>query len=148
MMDGLDRFLLAQDDFGTYREALSQMKAGRKTTHWIWFVFPQIHGMGRSSYSMHFAIGSLGEARDYLADPVLGKRLREITRAVLGHPEEDIYCIMGSRIDAVKFRSSMTLFDAVSPGDVFAEALDTFYGGARDPKTLEILAREGRAADA
>ena len=148
MMDGLDRFLLAQDDFGTYKEALRQMKAGRKTTHWIWFVFPQIHGMGRSSYSVHFAIGSLGEARDYLADPVLGKRLRDITRAVLGHSGDDILSIMGSRIDAVKFRSSMTLFDAVSPGDVFAEALESFFGGVRDPKTLEILASEGRAVSA
>lgn len=139
MMDGLDRFLLAQDDFGTYREALSQMKAGRKTTHWIWFVFPQIHGMGRSGFSVHFAIESRKEAEEYLADPVLGPRLREITRAVLGHRDEQIQTVMGSRIDAVKFRSSMTLFDAVSPGDVFGEALDAFFGGRKDARTLAIL---------
>ena len=148
MMDRRDRFLLAQDDFGTYRKALREMKTGRKTSHWIWFIFPQIHGMGRSAYSIHFAIESAQEAREYLSDDILGVRLREITRAVLGHRDESIQTIMGSRIDAVKFRSSMTLFDAISPGDVFGEALDAFFDGKRDRKTLEILSGTAPAGHA
>ena len=80
-MADLNRFLHAQDDFGTYSEALREMKAGRKTTHWMWFIFPQLKGLGRSYNSIYYGIESLKEADDYLADPVLGKRLREITSA-------------------------------------------------------------------
>ena len=138
-MADLNRFLHAQDDFGTYNQALQEMKAGRKTTHWMWFVFPQLKGLGRSCNSIYYGIESLKEAEDYLADPVLGKRLREITSAVLSHKDDDILAIMGSRIDAKKFRSSMTLFDAVCPGGVFAEALEVFFGGQRDPRTLHSV---------
>ena len=138
-MVDLSRFLHAQDDFGTYNQALQEMKAGRKTTHWMWFIFPQLKELGRSYNSIYYGIESLKEAEDYLADPVLGKRLREITSAVLSHKDDDILAIMGSRIDAKKFRSSMTLFDAVSHGDVFAEALEAFFGGQRDPRTLQSV---------
>ena len=138
-MADLNRFLHAQDDFGTYNQALREMKAGRKTTHWMWFIFPQLKELGRSYNSIYYGIESLKEAEDYLADPVLGKRLREITSAVLSHKDDDILAIMGSRIDAKKFRSSMTLFDAVSHGDVFAEALEAFFGGQRDPRTLQSV---------
>ena len=138
-MVDLSRFLHAQDDFGTYNQALQEMKAGRKTTHWMWFVFPQLKGLGRSYNSIYYGIESLKEAEDYLADPVLGKRLREMTSAVLSHKGDDIMAVMGSRIDAMKFRSSMTLFDLVCPGDVFSEALEAFFGGLRDPRTLHSV---------
>lgn len=137
-MSNLNRFLQAQDDFGTYNRALQEMKAGRKTTHWMWFIFPQIKRLGHSYNSSYYGIESLKEAEDYLADPVLGKRLREITSAVLSHKGEDILVVMGGRTDAKKFRSSMTLFDAVCPGEVFAEAIDSFFSGNRDSQTLEL----------
>lgn len=138
-MADLNRFLQAQDDFGTYGRALQEMKDGRKTTHWMWFIFPQIKGLGRSYNATYYAIQSLKEAEDYLADPVLGKRLREITSVVLSHKGEDILVVMGGRTDAKKFRSSMTLFDAVCPGDIFAEALDEFFSGKRDNRTLQSV---------
>ena len=122
-MANLNRFLQAQDDFDTYRQALQEMKAGRKNTHWMWFIFPQLKGLGRSYNSNYYGIESLKEAEEYLADSVLGKRLREITSAVLSHKGEDMEAVLGGRTDAMKFRSSMTLFDAVCPGDIFAEAL-------------------------
>lgn len=138
-MADLSRFLHAQDDFGTYNQALREMKAGRKTTHWMWFVFPQLKGLGRSCNSIYYGIESLKEAEDYLADPVLGKRLREITSAVLSHKDDYILAIMGSETDKKKFRSSMTLFDRVCPNDIFAEALEAFFSGQRDPRTLQSV---------
>ena len=138
-MANLNRFLQAQDDFDTYRQALREMKAGRKTSHWVWFIFPQLKGLGRSYQSNYYGIESLKEAEDYLADPVLGKRLREITSAVLSHRGDDINVIMGGKTDAMKFRSSMTLFDAVCPGDIFSEALEEFFGGMRDSLTIGRL---------
>lgn len=138
-MANLNRFLQAQDDFDTYRQALREMKAGRKTSHWVWFIFPQLKGLGRSYQSNYYGIESLKEAEDYLADPVLGNRLREITSAVLSHRGDDINVIMGGKTDAMKFRSSMTLFDAVCPGDVFFEALEEFFGGMRDSRTTGML---------
>ena len=138
-MAELNRFLRAQENFGTYSQALREMQAGRKTTHWIWFIFPQLKGLGHSYNSIYYGIESLKEAEDYLADPVLGKRLREITSAVLSHKDDDILAIMGSGIDKKKYRSSMTLFDLVCPGDVFAEALEAFFDGQRDPRTLHSV---------
>ena len=138
-MANLNRFLQAQDDFDTYTQALREMKVGRKTSHWVWFVFPQLKGLGRSYQSNYYGIESLKEAEDYLADPVLGKRLREITSAVLSHKGDDINVIMGGRTDAMKFRSSMTLFDAVCPGDIFSKALEEFFGGKRDSLTVGRL---------
>lgn len=136
-MEGLERFLDGQR-FG-YETTLAEMVSGRKMNHWIWYIFPQIKGLGHSPNAQLYGIRDLDEAREYLAHPVLGQRLREITNAVLTHKGEDVYEIMGSSIGALKFRSSMTLFDLVSPDDIFAEALDAFYSRQRDPRTIELV---------
>lgn len=136
-MEALQRFLDAQR-FG-YETALKEMKAGEKRSHWIWYIFPQVKGLGRSPDSQFYGVVGLEEAKAYLEHPVLGKRLREITQEVLNHSGKNINSIMGSRIDAMKFKSSMTLFDAVSPSDIFAKALDTFYNGKRDQRTFQEL---------
>ena len=144
-MADIDRFIHAQDDFGGYQQAVLELKAGRKTGHWIWYIFPQIQGLGRSSNSKLFAISSLDEAKEYLAHPVLGARLKECTRVILSYKGDDIYAIMGSSIDAVKLRSSMTLFDIISPNDIFGEVLDSFYGGRRDQRTIDITKADGKS---
>lgn len=133
----LARFVTAQD--GIHRQALAELRAGRKTGHWMWFVFPQLAGLGLSPTSIFYAIRSAGEARAYLAHQLLGPRLEECTAAMLAHRGRRADEILGA-VDALKFRSSMTLFDAVAPTGPFGEALDAFYGGARDPRTLELLA--------
>src|SRR5690349_23616165 len=114
----LDRFVEAQD--GVYDRALAELRSGRKTSHWMWFVFPQIHGLGVSPTAQHYAIRSLTEARDYLGHPVLGARLRECADAVLASDAPSAERILGG-IDAMKLRSSMTLFHRAAPGEpVFA----------------------------
>ena len=133
----MKRFLDAQK--GVYEQALREIRAGRKRSHWIWFIFPQIQGLGQSPESKRYGISDLDEAKAYLSHPVLGARLREITAEVLMHTDSSIRTIMGGGIDVKKFKSSMTLFDAVSPNDIFAKALETFYGGERDTKTLEKI---------
>src|SRR5580704_2338938 len=105
----LERFVAAQDAGGTYETALAELRRGRKTGHWIWFVFPQIAGLGSSPTSRRYAIASLDEARAYVVDPVLGARLRECAAAMLAHTGETANTILGG-IDALKLRSSMTLF--------------------------------------
>src|SRR3954447_14871975 len=110
-MDDLDRFVRAQQ--GVYDDAVRELRAGRKTSHWMWFVFPQIAGLGRSPMAQRYAIGSLDEARAYVAHPVLGERLRESSRALLAHAGTNAEQILGG-IDAMKLRSSMTLFDRAS----------------------------------
>ncbi|HEX8752851.1 MAG TPA: DUF1810 domain-containing protein [Solirubrobacterales bacterium] len=135
----LQRFLDAQDAGGTYERALAELRAGRKTSHWMWFVFPQVAGLGQSAMSRRYAIASPAEARAYLEHPVLGPRLVESARALLAHGELSAEEILGG-IDAVKLRSSMTLFAAASPEEpVFAEVLDRFYDGRRDPATERLL---------
>ena len=114
------------------------MVTGKKMNHWIWYIFPQIKGLGHSPNAQFYGIRDLDEARAYLAHPIFGKRLKEITAAVLAHKGKDIYEIMGSSIDALKFRSSMTLFDLVSPDDIWAQPLDAFYSGSRDDRTLDL----------
>lgn len=136
-MNNLQRFLDGQR-FG-YGTALKEMKAGEKHSHWIWYIFPQIKGLGHSPNSQFYGIADIAEARAYLHHPVLGARLREITQEVLNHASKGINAIMGSDIDVLKFKSSMTLFDAASPGDIFALALDIIFAGDRDPCTLDIL---------
>jgi uncharacterized protein (DUF1810 family) len=133
---GLQRFVDAQEDMGIYSRALSELRAGRKQSHWIWFVFPQIAGLGSSPMSQAYAIRSLDEARAYLEHPVLGARLRESTEALLGAaPGTSAGEILGG-IDAIKVRSSMTLFAAAAPEEqLFTDALDRFYGGEADPET-------------
>ena len=133
----LDRFVAAQDP--VLDQVRAELAAGRKHSHWMWFVFPQLRGLGQSAMAQRYGIASRAEAEAYLAHPVLGRRLEEMTRlmnAASGGSAEEI---LGG-IDAVKFRSCMTLFAALRPGEsVFTSALARYYGGARDPRTLELL---------
>lgn len=168
MAPDLDRFVTAQDCGGSYAAALRELAAGRKTSHWMWYVFPQITGLGFSAMAQRYAIADLAEARAYLAHPVLGPRLIEAAEAALGSGARDAASLMGG-IDAVKLRSSMTLFEAAAtdpqagagargaydagePGDVggpgdagdggngvFARVLDRYYGGERGGETLRRL---------
>jgi uncharacterized protein (DUF1810 family) len=132
---GLRRFEEAQDEGDTYRAALSELRAGRKTSHWMWFVFPQIAGLGRSPTAQRYAISSLDEAREYLAHPVLGPRLLESTRALTELTGRSVEEILGP-IDAMKLRSSMTLFDRAAPDEpLFREVLDRYFGGVADDAT-------------
>jgi uncharacterized protein (DUF1810 family) len=134
----LARFVDAQA--AVYPAALAELRAGRKTGHWIWFVFPQLAGLGRSPMSQRYAISGLDEARAYLGDPVLGPRLLECCRALLDHGGRSAEAILGS-IDAVKVRSSMTLFHRAAPDEpAFRRVVDVLYGGSLDPRTDELLA--------
>jgi uncharacterized protein (DUF1810 family) len=135
-MSGLQRFLDAQD--GTYAAALAELKAGHKRTHWMWFVFPQMRGLGHSSNAQFYGIASLDEARAYLAHEVLGPRLRDCTRAVLDVQGTSLEAILGG-VDAQKFRSSMTLFLRASGDSLFREALDRYCDGMEDEATLALL---------
>jgi len=133
----LQRFVEAQAKH--YEAALSEIRSGHKRSHWIWFVFPQVEGLGSSSMSRHYAIGSAAEAAAYLAHPVLGLRLRACVTAMNALPEHDARAILGD-IDALKFHSSMTLFAEVARGDfLFRQALEKFFGDRRDPKTVAFL---------
>jgi uncharacterized protein (DUF1810 family) len=135
----LERFVQAQDLGGTYEHALAELHRGRKTSHWMWFVFPQIAGLGSSPMAQRYAIGSLDEARAYLEHPVLGPRIVETARATLATDVRRAEAIFGS-IDAIKLRSSMTLFARADPDEpVFGQVLDRFYGGRADPATEELL---------
>lgn len=139
----LKRFVMAQD--AVFSAVQGELTRGRKQTHWMWFVFPQVAGLGFSAMSQRYAIGSQAEARAYLAHPILGPRLIECTRLVLAVEGRTINAILGAPDDA-KFRSSMTLFGAVSDEPVFGEALDQYFAGERDGATLEILAGLDRKA--
>ncbi|MBW7963892.1 DUF1810 domain-containing protein [Bradyrhizobium sp. BR 10261] len=139
----LERFLKAQEP--VFRAVLAELGQGRKQSHWMWFVFPQIAGLGFSAMSQRYAIGSRAEAQAYLAHPVLGPRLIECTRLVLAVQGRTINAILGAPDDA-KFRSSMTLFGAVSDEPVFDEALARYFAGKRDDATLAILAAVDRNA--
>jgi len=132
----LQRFVEAQES--VYEQVRRELGAGRKETHWIWFVFPQIAGMGRSATSIRYAISSLDEARAYLAHSVLGPRLRECARLVLEIDRRTAREIFGP-VDEMKFRSSMTLFMKAAPDDVFSECLEKYFGGSPDPATLQTL---------
>lgn len=133
----LQRFVDAQA--GVYADALAELTAGRKRTHWMWFVFPQVAGLGLSPTAQLYAISGLDEARAYLAHPVLGPRLRECTAAVNAVQGRTAHEIFGSP-DDLKFRSSMTLFGEAAPREAaFREALVRYYAGQPDPRTLEIL---------
>ena len=133
----LSRFVDAQER--VYDDALSELRAGRKTSHWMWFVFPQIAGLGRSPTAQRYAIASLGEAEAYVAHPVLGERLRECARVLTeleGRSAEQVF----GGLDALKLRSSMTLFAHADPDDpVFAGVLDQYFGGRGDPATEERI---------
>lgn len=132
----LDRFVAAQS--GVYAQALAELKAGKKRSHWMWFVLPQLRALGMSAMAQRYGIESPDEAQAYAAHPVLGVRLRECVRALLGHKltAED----MLGEVDAMKLRSCLTLFIAAVPGErLFAEALERFYGGQPDEATLRLL---------
>ncbi|GAB7051902.1 DUF1810 domain-containing protein [Catenuloplanes indicus] len=138
-MTDLQRFVDAQA--GVHERALAELTAGDKRSHWMWFVFPQLAGLGRSDMAQRYALASLDEARDYLAHPVLGPRLRACTRAVLGVRDRTAADILGV-VDAQKLRSSMTLFALAAPDEtLFGEVLDRYYDGERDPLTEELIAR-------
>lgn len=139
----LERFVQAQNP--VYRDVREELARGRKQSHWMWFVFPQIAGLGFSAMSQRYAIASRAEAMAYLAHPVLGPRLIECTRLVLAIEGRTINAILGTPDDA-KFHSAMTLFGAVSDDPIFGEALARYFAGERDGATLEILATLDRKA--
>jgi uncharacterized protein (DUF1810 family) len=145
----LERFIEAQAS--TYEIACRELRAGRKESHWMWFVFPQMRGLGRSSKAQHFGIGSLAEARAYLAHPLLGPRLRYVTTLLLALPQGPVRDILGSP-DDMKLQSSMTLFEQAAKAEGRGEAredtgdpspfravLDRYFGGAPDPTTLRLI---------
>ena len=137
MQYDLDRFLVEQQHI--YAGVLEELRRGRKTGHWIWYIFPQLAGLGRSQMSRDFAIGSLDEARAYLAHLVLGTRLRECAGALLSIEGRSAEEILGS-VDAMKVRSCMTLFHRAAPDEpVFRQVLDRFYGGVADSATDDLL---------
>jgi uncharacterized protein (DUF1810 family) len=137
----LGRFVEAQR--GAYERALLELRAGRKTGHWIWYVFPQLRGLGSSEASRFYGLSGAEEARAYLAHPVLGPRLRDCVEATLGCGEADPEEIFGA-LDAMKFRSSMTLFSLAAPeAGIFPRALEAFFAGEQDPRTVEMLRPRG-----
>jgi uncharacterized protein (DUF1810 family) len=130
----LERFITAQDSGGTYQHAVAELRKGRKTSHWMWFIFPQIAGLGRSAMAQAYAIDNLAEAQAYLAHPVLGPRLVECAELVASHRGRSAEQIFGG-IDAMKLRSSMTLFARADPDqEVFGQVLDQYFEGP-DPET-------------
>lgn len=137
--NSLDRFVAAQAE-GVYRRALGELQAGAKRSHWMWFIFPQLAGLGRSAAAQFYAIRNLAEARDYLDHEVLGPRLVQCTEAMLSwHGQRSAEAVLG-QVDAMKFRSSMTLFDAAAQdAHIFQSAIAAFYDGAADPATMERL---------
>lgn len=138
-MKGLERFVAAQDP--VWPRVVAELQEGAKRSHWMWFVFPQIEGVGQSPMSFRYAIATLDEARAYLAHAVLGPRLREAVGLMLAHEGRPPASILGG-IDAVKFRSCLTLFAEADPAEpAFRSALDAFYGGLPDARTLALLGR-------
>ena len=139
MVDGfqLQRFHAAQA--GVYATALAELRTGRKRSHWVWFVFPQLRGLGRSANAHFYALAGLEEACAYLADPVLGHRLREATKAMLNHVDQPATTVLGE-VDAMKFHSCLTLFARAAPDEpVFSQAIERFFDGEPDAATLALL---------
>lgn len=137
MEEGLNRFLSAQEK--SYKRALQEIRSGKKMSHWMWYIFPQIHGLGYSPTAQYYAISGMDEAREYISHPVLGEHLREISSALLELESSDAEEVMGWP-DNLKLRSSMTLFSIADPGcEVFKKVLDKYFGGEKDEKTIAIL---------
>jgi len=132
----LSRFLKAQEEI--YEQVLFELETGQKRSHWMWFIFPQIQGLGTSSTAMFYAIKGADEALAYYQDPILGERLKECTHTLLEIESPDVDYIFGYP-DNLKFKSSLTLFSAVTLDPVFGQALDHFFHGLRDEQTLHIL---------
>ena len=136
-INSLDRFLEAQERM--YETALKEIKNGEKESHWMWYIFPQLRGLGKSRMAYAYGINGLEEAKAYLAPPVLSARLIEISEALLEHKGKDIEDILGD-IDAMKLRSSMTLFALISEGgSIYHNVLDCFYNGKTDSYTIELI---------
>jgi len=134
----LERFVAAQDSGGTYQHAVAELRGGRKTSHWMWFVFPQIAGLGRSAMAQAYAINNLAEAQAYLAHPVLGPRLVECAELVASHRGLSAEQIFGG-IDAIKLRSSMTLFAHAAPDqEIFGQVIEQYFEGP-DPETEQRI---------
>ena len=133
----MERFIEAQERH--YQLALTEVQAGKKQSHWIWYIFPQMRGLGRSYFAHMYGIRDREEAEEYLNHEVLGKRLREITATLLAHEERTAEEIFGD-LDAMKVRSCMTLFDIISPNDIYAEVLNKFYDSKRCNLTIRMLA--------
>lgn len=137
-MDDLEKFVAAQAPL--YESVLAELRAGRKRTHWMWFVFPQIAGLGRSATARHYALASLSEAQAYLAHALLGARLRQCCALVLAVEGRSAHEVFGDP-DELKFRSCLTLFAAAAPGEaVFAQCLEKYFGGVLDAGTLALIA--------
>ena len=135
----LERFVTAQDSGGTYQRALAELRAGRKTSHWMWFIFPQVAGLGLSATAQRYAISGVAEARAYLGHPVLGPRLRECAGAIAAVDDSTADRILGP-VDAMKLRSSMTLFAAAAPEEPsFGHVLTRYFDGRPDEATLARL---------
>lgn len=133
----LERFIEAQEY--NYQDALKEIKSGRKCSCWMWYVFPQLAGLGRSSTAKYYGIADLQEAQDYINDPLLGARLVEISEALLALDTNDAYRVFGCP-DNMKLKSSMTLFAIAAPElKVFQKVLDKYFGGERDKRTIELL---------
>lgn len=135
-MESLDRYKNAQT--ASYETALKEIRNGKKESHWMWYIFPQIIGLGETSTSIYYSIKSIEEAEDYLNDEVLGTNLREITNALLELESNDPVEVFGP-IDALKLKSSMTLFDTVSSNDIFNEVLEKFYNGEKCLTTINMV---------
>jgi uncharacterized protein (DUF1810 family) len=134
----LERFVTAQDSGGTYQRAVAELRNGRKTSHWMWFIFPQIAGLGHSAMARAYAISDLAEAKAYLAHPVLGQRMIECAEILAAHRGLSAEQIFGS-VDAMKLRSSMTLFASADPNaEIFQQVIDQYYDGP-DPETERRL---------
>ncbi|MHA6719811.1 DUF1810 domain-containing protein [Sphingomonas sp. RS6] len=138
----LDRFVDAQD--AVYRAALAEIRHGRKRSHWMWFIFPQLAGLGRSDTARFYAIRDLAEARAYLAHPLLGARYVECVEALQDLETADPVAVFGG-IDAIKLRSSLTLFEIAEPTPLLAAALGRWFGGVGDPETLRLLGAAGHS---
>ena len=135
----IERFIKAQNADNTYQRALEEMQRGHKASHWIWYIFPQLKGLGHSAYSQYYGLTDTDEACAFLANSCLNERLREITSTLLTHKDRKIEHLMGSYVDALKLKSSMTLFDTISPNDIFAEVLKTFCNGEKDRNTMRKI---------
>jgi len=144
----LERFVDAQDQEGAFASALQELRGGRKRSHWMWFVFPQIAGLGDSEMSRRYAIGSLEEAAEYLRHPVLGPRLLQCTRIMADSVGRPVVQILGE-VDAMKLRSSMTLFaHAAAEGAAFRDVLERHFDGAEDPATVALLGQTAGVREA
>ena len=140
MRDRLERFIEPQEQ--DYEQALKEIRNGRKVSHWIWYIFPQLRGLGKSYMSDYYGIRDLDEAKAFLQDPYLGKNLQEISEALLNLDNDNVTQIMG-RQDDMKLKSSMTLFACADPENaVFEKVLEKFYNGHKDGRTLKMLSKE------